>query len=203
VGLQGIMGEVGLEAFSYYLADCPDVIAALLDVHVDRALGWIEHLPDDHGLEAVFCGDDVAYNGGPMLSPRWFSEHYYGRLARICEAYHRRGIRVLFHSDGDLNPLLDGLVEAGIDGLNPIEVLAGMDVGTIHRRYPHLFMAGAIDVSQLLPLGTPQQVTDAVRRALDVAEGRLMVGSSTELNDAVPLENYMALRDAVLAHNYR
>ena len=45
---------------------------------------------------------------------------------------------MLFHSDGNLNPILDGLVEAGIDGLNPIEVLAGMDVGAIHRRrvYP-------------------------------------------------------------------
>ena len=73
-----------------------------------------------------------------------------------------------------------------------------MDVGEIHRRYPHLFMAGGIDVSQLLPFGSSTEVRDAVRRAIDAAEGRLMVGSSTELNNDVPLENDLALRDAVL-----
>ena len=98
---------------------------------------------------------------------------------------------------------MDGLVEAGIDGLNPIEVLAGMDVADLHRRYPDLFMTGAIDVSQLLPMGTPQQVYEAVCRAIDAAEGRIMIGSSTELNNKVPLENYLALRDAVLEHPYR
>ena len=87
---------------------------------------------------------------------------------------------------------------ACIDGLNPIEVLAGMDVADIHRRYPDLFMAGGIDVSQLLPFGTPGQVRQAVRRAIDSSEGRIMIGSSTELNDAVPLENFLALRDEVL-----
>ena len=198
VGLMGIMGEVGLEEFSYYLADCDGIIDELMERNTVCAVRWIEHLPANHGIEAVFSGDDIAYKAGPMLSPMWFREHYFGKLARVCEAYHARGIKVLFHSDGDLNPILDGLVEAGIDGLNPIEVLANMDVGDIHRRYPNLFMTGAIDVSQLLPYGTPGEVKDAVRRTIDAAEGRIMIGSSTELNDEVPLENYLALREAVL-----
>jgi len=57
-------------------------------------------------------------------------------------------------------------------------------------------------VSQLLPLGTPAEVRDTVRRTIDAAEGRLMVGSSTELNNEVPLDNYLALRDAVLEYSY-
>jgi len=72
----------------------------------------------------------------------------------------------LFHSDGNLNPILDDLVAAGIDGLNPIEILAGMDVGE--------------------------------RKAIDEAGGRILVGSSTELNEDVPLANFLALREAVL-----
>lgn len=202
MGLQGIINEVGLESFSYYLADCPGLIDEQLERSTLNALAWIEHLPPDHGIEAVFSGDDIAFKSGPLLSPRWFEQHYYHRLARICGAYHRQGIKVLFHSDGNLNLILDGLVEAGIDGLNPIEVLAGMDVADLHRRYPHLFLCGAIDVSQLLPLGTPQQVYEAVVRTLDAAEGRIMIGSSTELNDEVPLANYLALRQAVLDHPY-
>ncbi len=202
MGLLWLYGPVGLEQFSYYLADEPKLMEELLELFTQQSVMCIEHLPDHHGIEAVFCGDDIAFKSGPLLSPAWFKQHYFHRLARICAAYHKKGIKVLFHSDGNLNPILDGLVEAGIDGLNPIEVLANMDVGDIHRRHPHLFLAGAIDVSQLLPYGKPQAVKDAVRRALDAAEGRLMVGSSTELNDEVPLENFLAMREAALEYRY-
>jgi len=162
-----------------------------------------DHYPGDHGILAGFLPDDIAFNSGPLLSPAWMREHYFPLLAQTIDAWHRKGIKVLFHSDGNLNSILDDLVEAGIDGLNPIEVLAGVDVAEIHRRYPHLFMAGGIDVSQLLPFGSPAEVKDAVRRALDAAEGRIMIGSSTELNNDVPLENFLAMREAVFEHPYR
>ncbi len=202
VGLMSIYSEVGLEAFSYHLADCPDIIEELLELGTRETVSWVDHLPKGHGIEAIFLGDDIAYKTGPLLSPVWFQKHYFHRLARVLAAWHAHGIRVLFHSDGNLNSLLDGLVEAGIDGLNPLEVLAGMDIGEIHRRHPHLFLAGGIDVSELLPHGKPEEIRDAVKRGIDAAEGRLLVGSSTELHDAVPLENYLALRETVLEHRY-
>jgi hypothetical protein len=63
-------------------------------------------------------------------------------------------------------------------------------------------MAGGIDVSQLLPFGSPQDIKDAVKQAIDAAKGRIMIGSSTELNNDVPLENYLALREAVFENPY-
>ena len=198
LGFMGMCGHVGLEQFCYCLVDFPDIVNDLLECRALEAIAWAEHLPPDHGLEAVFVGDDIAYKTAPMVSPTWFRQHYFPRMARVMAAYHARGIKVLFHSDGNLNLLLPDLIEAGIDGLNPIEVLAGMDVGEIHRLFPKLFMAGGIDVSQLLPLGSPSQVRDAVRRALDAAEGQIMIGSSTELNNEVPLENFLAMRQAAI-----
>lgn len=197
-GLMGLYGEVGLEEFSYVLADCPEVVVELMELNTVCAERWYRNLPENHGIEAGFLADDIAFKSGPLLSPVWMREHYFPRLARTIAAAHARGLKVLFHSDGNLNPILDDLVAAGIDGLNPIEVLAGMDVGEIHRRHPRLFMAGGIDVSQLLPFGTPEQVRDAVRKAIDAAEGRILIGSSTELNEEVPLANFLALRAAVL-----
>jgi len=199
VSLGGLYMEIGLEMFSYVLADYPDLINDLLEYQTRFIVGWIEHLPPDHGLHGVTVFDDIAYKTGPFLSPTWFERNYLPRLALVMDAYHARGIKVQFHSDGNLMPILDGLVDAGIDGLNPLEVLAGMDAGEIHRRHPHLFLTGGIDVSQLLPYGTPAQIRDAVHRAIDAAEGRIMIGSSTELNNEVPLRNYLALREAVLA----
>ena len=202
LGLTGLFNEVGLEDFAYYLADCPDIIDELLEINTLRAVHWAEHLPVDHGIEAGFLGDDIAFHSGPLFSPRWSDVHYFPRLARMIDAYHRRGIVVLFHSDGNLNPILDRLVEAGIDGLNPIETLAGMDVSQIHRRHPHLFLAGAIDVSQLLPYGRPEEIKEVVKKTIDAAGGRIMIGSSTELNNEVPLDNYLALREAVFENPY-
>ncbi len=104
VGLMEVIGEVGLEFFSWCLADVPEIVDELLEVRTRATLAWISHLPEGHGIEAVFCGDDIAYKAGPLLPPSWFAEHYFERLARVCDAYHRRGIKVLFHSDGNLMP---------------------------------------------------------------------------------------------------
>lgn len=201
IGLMGIYGEVGLDPFAFYLYECPGVISDLLAYHTIRAIQFVEHLPPDHGIEGVFIGDDVAFKTATMFSPAYFEQEYFERFARVVAAYHARGIKVNFHSDGNLNAIMDGLVAAGIDVLNPVEVAAGMDIADLHRRYPNLIFAGGIDVSQLLPLGTPQQVADAVVRAIEDAEGQIMVGSSTELQYVVPLENYLTLRDTVLNYS--
>ena len=202
LGLMGMYGEFGLEPFCYYLADCPEVMDMQLENHMVRSILWAEHLPDDHGIVAAMSGDDIAFKGGPLLSPAWFDEHYMPRLKPIMDAYHTRGIKVNFHSDGDLMPVMDGLVEAGIDMLNPIETAAGMDIAEMHRRYPKLVYGGGIDVSALLPFGTPTEVRDATVKAIDDSEGQILIGSSTELQYTVPLANFMAMREAAMAYAF-
>jgi hypothetical protein len=198
--LTGLYHEVGLDQFVYFMTDYPDLVGELLEIAARETILWAEHLPADREFDAVFLADDLAYRSGPLFNPRWMERVYMPRLARIIDAFHRRNIQVLFHSDGNLWKILDGLVEAGIDALNPIEVMAGMDVGEIHRRYPKLLMAGGIDVSDLLVFGTPAAIRETVHRTIDAAEGRILVGSSTEVHDAVPLRNFLAMRDAVLEY---
>jgi hypothetical protein len=84
----------------------------------------------------------------------------------------------------DLPGLIDELIE-----LSTLDTLLWID---------HLPADYGIEASQLLPLGTPGEIGDAVRRALDDAGGRLLVGSSTEVDNAVPLVNFLAMREAVI-----
>ncbi|MFB3882935.1 MAG: hypothetical protein ACE149_16845, partial [Armatimonadota bacterium] len=186
--LMGVWAEVGLEPFSYYLYDCEDIVIEQLEWNTAYACRWIEGLPEDCPFECAFVGDDIAFKGGPMVQVKWLERHYFPRLARVCAALHAKGIKAMFHSDGNLNAIMDGLVGAGIDALNPIEVCAGMDLADLHRRYPKLVFAGGIDVSHLLPFGTPQQVKDAVVKAIEDTEGQILVGSSTEVFNIVPLD---------------
>jgi len=198
--LMGIWEEVGLEPFSYYLYDCEDVILRQLECNTEYACRWIEGLPEDDPFEAAFIGEDIAFKNGPMIRVKWLEKHYFPRLARVIGALQAKGKKAVFHSDGNLDAIMDGLVAAGIDALNPIEVTAGMDLADLHRRYPKLAFAGGIDVTHLLPFGSPDQVKDAVVRAIEDTEGQILVGSSTEVFNIVPLENFLAMRDAAMAY---
>ena len=198
--LESLYCDTGLDRFVYFLADYPDLIEELLEINTLETILWAAHLPADPDIDAVFLADDLAYRTGSIFNPRWLDRVYMPRLARIVEAFHRRNIKVLYHSDGNLWRILDALVDAGIDALNPLEVIAGMDAGEVHRRYPRLLLAGGIDVSGLLVFGSPEAIRQTVRCVIDAAEARILAGSSTEVHNAVPLENYLALRDAVLEY---
>ncbi|MCX5777503.1 MAG: hypothetical protein NTX32_07790 [Candidatus Firestonebacteria bacterium] len=201
VGFYSIYGEVGLEEFSYYMADCQEVIINQLELNTQKAIQTFEHLPDGLEVYGVFFADDMAFNTGTIVSPDFLNKEYFPRLKKITDVCHKKGLKVFFHSDGNLMGVLDGLIGAGVDILNPIEVLAGMDIAKIHKAYPKLIMAGGIDVSQLLPFGKPAQIKDTVVKAIEDAGGKIMIGSTTELNNEVPLENFLAMQETVL--NYK
>jgi len=200
--LDNIFSEVGLEAFSYYMVDCPDVLHRQVHFHFEKITQAVEaaDLPE----EALLISEaaDMAFKTGLLFPPAFLRKSFIPGYTRFCDAVHRKGRKVLFHSDGNLTEILDDLVEAGIDLLHPLEPLAGMDPGEIHRRYPHLILLGSIDVSQLLPYGTEEQIADRVKRNIEAAEGMIMIGSSTEVHNEVPLRNYLALHEAVLDYRY-
>lgn len=190
----------GLEEFCGYLAECEPAIIDVLEAHTLEACAWADGLPADTPFEMFFIGEDIAFNNGPMFSPAWLDKAYFPRLKRVVDRFHARGKKVLFHSDGNLNLIMDSLAGAGIDALNPIDVNAGMDLAVLHRRYPRLVFMGGIDVANLLPFGKPVEIRDAVNRAIGDTQGRILVGSSTEVGNSVPLENYLAMRDAILEY---
>jgi uroporphyrinogen decarboxylase len=98
--------------------------------------------------------------------------------------------------------ILDDLIAVEVDILNPVETIAGMDVAEIRKRHKYLVLAGAIDVSQLLPFGTPQEVASETRKLIEVAGPGVLVGSTTELHNDVPLENFKAMADTVRSYRY-
>lgn len=198
VGVQGMYATLGLEQFSFFYADYPDVVHDLFASNAAKTIEMLTRI-EQRGIKVggYFLGEDIAFKGGTIFSPDFFRQHFYEPLTSIIDQMHANGSKVMYHSDGNLMGIIDDLVATGFDAINPVEVLAGMDVADIHRRHPHIIFAGAIDVSQLLPYGTPQQIADTVRRTVDEAEGRIMIGSSTELQDCVPLENYQAMYDTL------
>jgi uroporphyrinogen-III decarboxylase len=192
----------GLETFSYLLAENPDLISRFLELNTELNVRRIACLDIADISPGVFVGEDIAYKGTTIFSPVYLRQEFMPRLERIVDAYHQRGIAVMFHSDGDLMAILDDLIAVEVDILNPVETIAGMDVAEIRKRHKYLVLAGAIDVSQLLPFGTPQEVASETRKLIEVAGPGVLVGSTTELHNDVPLENFKAMADTVRSYRY-
>jgi hypothetical protein len=194
VGLTEMYWQIGMELFAYLCADEPALIDEWLDARNRAELRRVAAIADPRLIPIVLSYDDIAYKPAPLFSPVWLRRFWVPRLKKLNAAWHDRDTVCLFHSDGNLFPILDDLVAAGIDGLNPLEVLAGMSVGKVRERYPNLFLTGGIDVSQLLSFGTPDDVRAACRQAIAEANGRgYFLGSTTELHWDVKLENAVAM----------
>ncbi len=194
VGLTEMYWWLGWDIFSILLADQPDLIEEWLEARLCAELRRVAAIANPRNIPIALTYDDIAYKNTTLISPKWLRKYWVPRLKRLVDAWHSRDVLCLYHSDGNLWPVLDDLVGAGIDGLNPLEVLAGMSVKAVRQRYPHLFLTGGVDVSQLLPLGTPEQVRAACRQNIQDAGGvGYFLGSSTELHWEVPLANARAM----------
>lgn len=119
------------------------------------------------------------------------------------KAWHEHNIKCLFHSDGNLMSILPDLIKTGIDGLNPIETAAGMNLKEVKDLYgDKIFLTGGIDVSQLMPYGTKEEVKRGVIQAIkDAGYGSgYFLGSTTELGNDIPAENIITMIET--AHKY-
>jgi hypothetical protein len=193
-GLTEIYWALDWEDFSYLLVDEPGLIEAWLDANNRAELRRVAAIADPRRIPIALTYDDIAYKTSLLVSPKWLRQEWFPRHKRLNAAWHDRDVRCLFHSDGNLWPILDDLVAAGIDGLNPIEVQAGMTVREVRQRYPQLFLTGGVDVSQLLPLGTPEEVRAACQENIAATSGiGYFLGSTTELHWEIPTANILAM----------
>ena len=192
---------IGLEMFSYLWADFQDLVKHWIQVYQQETLHYIETAAHVDTSPMAMIYSDIAYKNGPMFSRKMLEEmDFFYEVERITAACHGRGLKVIFHSDGNIMELLDDLVATGIDGLNPIEKAAGMDIFEIRRKYPELTLVGGVDVTNLLRVGSPVEIRQETRKIIEQvgSEGRLLIGSSTEVGNDIPLENYLAFHDEVM-----
>ena len=185
----------GLDAFPFLWADDREMVRGWLRAIEADTLRGIDLTGHRETSPLAMIYSDVAYHERLMFSPAAMREMgFFEDVEAICARCHDKGLLVVFHSDGNIMEILDDLVAAGIDGLNPLEQAAGMDPYAIRRRHPRLILVGGMDVSHLLPFGTPQEIRRETARMIREigAEGRLLIGSSTEVGNDVPLANYRA-----------
>ncbi|MEW6751404.1 MAG: uroporphyrinogen decarboxylase family protein [Candidatus Latescibacterota bacterium] len=199
LGLDDVRHLLGMELFCYVDADEPGLISEALEAVTRRNIAECHAVADPSLSPAVLTYGDIACKERLLHSPAFLRREFFPRLHRLNDAWHGHGLKCLFHSDGQLMEVMDDLLETGIDGLNPIETVAGMGLAEVRQRYGHrLFLAGGIDMSQLLSRGTPEEVRAVCRQAIRDAYPGYLMGSTTEADNSCRLANLLAMREVAL-----
>lgn len=140
----------------------------------------------------IWIFDDMGANTGPLFSPRAFEKVYFPVYKKMISSFKKAGTKkVILHSDGNILPFLDMLIEAGIDGINPVEYKAGMDILRLKKRYgKKLSYLGGIDNAVILPRGNKKEIENHVRPILEAGrEGGIAVGTHS-IGDDISVETY-------------
>ena len=199
LGLDDVRHRLGLELFSYIEADEPGVISEALEAMTERNIAECHAIADASLSPVVLTYGDIAYKNRLIHSPEYLRREFFPRLKRLNDAWHAHGLKCLFHSDGYLMEVMEDLIEAGIDGLNPVETVAGMDLKEVRETYGNrVFIAGGIDMSQLLSNGTPDEVREVCRQAVRDAYPGYFMGSTTEADNSCRLENLLAMYEVAM-----
>lgn len=184
----------------------PAYIQAVFERQTEVALenlGRLQSAVGDRPTVIQTNGTDFGTQNGPFCSVAKFRELYLPYQQRVNGWIHRHTQwKTLMHCCGGIAPLLDSIVEAGFDILNPVQCSArGMDARTLKQRYGDqlVFWGGGVDTQRVLPFGTPQEVRDQVRERIEIFApgGGFVFSTIHNIVANTPLANVLALFDAL------
>lgn len=195
LGASPTLLSMGLDGFSYALYDNPDLIHTVLENYSSWSKRVVENL-NEIGIDFYWACDDLAYKTGPMFSPKVFREILLPYMKKVADAIK---LPWVFHSDGNLMPLLEDLLTLNMNCLHPLEPGA-MDIEQIKKDYGNeICLMGNIDLDYTLTRGTPEEVYEEVKLRIKQAGpgGGYILSSANSIPNYVKVENLIAMAEAV------
>jgi uroporphyrinogen decarboxylase len=193
--------RLGLDTFSYLYCDDPQVVSTYLDAYLEAELMRLEVIADRTLSPVVLIAEDFASKRGPIFSPALLRQELFPRVRRLAEAWHRHGLKVLYHSDGYWKHVVPDLVECRVDGFYCLEPSLGMDIVALRKAWPRHVWAGGLDGVDLMERGTPDQVRREVRRIIEdtdaLQSGGVFIDTSSEINPPIQPDNFRAMIETV------
>ena len=182
---------LGLENLSMALFEEEDLLRELIEISTDY---WTEVGLKliEAGCTALFVANDMGMNGRTLISPAQLREFFFPAMRRQFKAWKDAGGRILLHSCGNVDPVLEDLADAGIDALNNIQVRAGMDLADVKRRIgDRVALVGNVDATGIMCQPDQSLIADAIQKVVDTAggDGGLIIATDHSFHGAVPIEN--------------
>ncbi len=178
--------------FCYRLVDEPEKLKAEAAFRVHRALERAEFYQNAGGLDGFALCSDYCFNTGPFLRPSQFAEFITPYLAELIQAYRDMGFYTIKHTDGNIMPIIDQLVQANPHALHSLDPQAGVDIAEVKRRYgDRVCLIGNVNCG-LLDTGTPEEIVASVSYALEHGSpgGGYIFSTSNCIYTGMPLASY-------------
>ena len=178
----------------------PDLADAILDIpytyHLTAAKKLVEM-----GVDMIWTGDDVGMQTGMLISPRVWRRFFKPRMANFIAALKAINprVKVAYHSDGNIEPIIPDLLEIQLDVLNPIQPACMDPLRLKHKYGDQLCFWGSIDEQYTLPFGSPADVRREVLTRLETIgkDGGLILGPTHHVQLDTPLENFWAMVNTI------
>jgi uroporphyrinogen decarboxylase len=174
----------------------PDLAEAILDLPYQYHLTAAKKLVQ-MGVDMIWVGDDVGAQKAMLISPSMWRKFLKPRLANFIAEIKAINpqLKVAYHSDGVIYPIIPELIEIGIDVLNPIQP-ASMDPAQLKEQFgDRLCFWGTIDEQYTLPFGSPDQVRAEIISRLQTAgrSGGLILGPTHHVQLDTPMDNFWSM----------
>ena len=133
---------------------------------VDDQIAQAEKIRSWGVLDGFALCSDYCFNTNPFMSPEQFGQFVFPYLRKLIAAYREMGFYTIKHTDGNIMPILDMLVEANPHALHSLDPQGGVDIAEVKRRYgDRVCLIGNVNCASL-QTGTPEELADSVRYAL-------------------------------------
>lgn len=187
---------VGTERLLMALLDQPEWCVDMFNHFLDVDIALLDRVWDaGYTFDAVNWPDDMGYKQNQFFSVRTYRKLLKPVHKRAVDWAHAKGVKVRLHSCGDIRPFIPELVEIGIDGLNPLEVKAGMDPLAIKNTYgSDLLLHGGINA---VLWDDKDAIAEEMNRVIPVVKenGGYIFSSDHSVPSAVSLENFRYIVD--------
>ena len=199
--------EFGYENFFIIIGAYTELAIKLIEI--GGAIGYnksrlvAQAVREDLYPHALLLGEDICSQQGAMVSPTFLEKVYAPVLKHGLEPLLEAGCRPIWHSDGNVRPIMDMLIDSGIKGFQGFQPECGMTLEYVieHRTKEGepLVIFGPLAVTTELPVLSSKEIKERVKRAIRLCQkdARLVLFTSNTINPDIPLENIYAMYEAV------
>ena len=183
--------------FSVQMAEHGDKLKEKAQERVDGALERAEKFAEHGALDGYALCADYCFNSGPFFSPDQFAEFVAPYLQQLCDGYRELELYSIKHTDGNIMPILDQLVEAGPDALHSLDPQGGVDIAEVKRLCgDRICLIGNVNCGKL-DTGTDEDVVESARYALrhGMPGGGYIFSSSNCVYTGMRLARYELMLD--------
>ena len=195
----------GFEKMLMDLALNPDLAECILDIPYSYHLTAAKKLVQ-MGVDMIWIGDDVGAQNAMLISPQQWRKIFKPKMANFIQTLKniKPGLKVAYHSDGNIHPIIGDLIEIGLDILNPVQP-ASMNPARIKKEFgDKLSFWGTIDEQHTLPFGSPADVQKEVKQRIETVgkNGGFIISPAHHVQLDTPLENFWAMVKTATGKNF-